>query len=246
MSDEENQEPTPLPFAERVWRTLSNIDVDQQTKEKGRFSYLPWANAWQELMNAFPESSFEFDPPFFFENGTGGEQWVTVTVKEGENEITRRWWLPFLDHSNKPIATPTALQINNTRMRVLTKCIAMHGLGVHVYSGEDVPEKEHDSKPVQGAKRTGVRAGLLEDIQVDEIECDKYVVRLREVMPDKDNVDFVGTTKLAVELMTAGDIAIAVADRLEAWQRTEMRKCVQAHKDAAREVAAEQVSGEQG
>ena len=141
-------------FAERVWHTFQLIDVGAEIESKsiGRanLEYLPWANAWRFVMNAFPESTFEFDDLARFDNGTA-EQWVTVTIRDGKQETSRRWWLPVLNHQNQPVSDPNAMQINNTRMRVLVKCLAMMGLGTELYAGEDVPDKENDKGVVSGS-----------------------------------------------------------------------------------------------
>ena len=92
-------------------------------------------------MKNYPESSYEFAPEKYFQDGTC-EVGVTVTVKDGENEISRYMWLPVLDHKNKPIPNPNAFDINKNKMRCLVKCISMFGLGLYIYAGEDLPEAE--------------------------------------------------------------------------------------------------------
>ena len=49
-------------------------------------------------------------------------------------------WLPVLDYKNNPIKNPSAMAINTTMMRCLVKAIAMHGLGLYIYAGEDLPD----------------------------------------------------------------------------------------------------------
>ena len=50
--------------------------------------------------------------------------------------------LPVLDHRNKAIANPDAFQVNTAIMRCLAKCIGLHGLGLYIYAGEDLPEAD--------------------------------------------------------------------------------------------------------
>ena len=52
--------------------------------------------------------------------------------------------LPVLDHRNKPIQNPDSFAVNTSIMRCLAKCIALHGLGLYIYAGEDLPEAEVD------------------------------------------------------------------------------------------------------
>jgi hypothetical protein len=48
-------------------------------------------------------------------------------------------WLPVMDHKNKAMHNPDVCAINNAQRRCLTKCIALHGIGINIYQGEDLP-----------------------------------------------------------------------------------------------------------
>jgi len=242
------------PFPEKVWRTLSMIDMTEyvsvkkvKVQAKGdrkayEFSldYISWVDAWQRLMNCFPESHFEFDPPSFFPNGTG-EQWITLTIKQGEREMVRKWWLPFMDQKNQPVADPSSTQINNTRMRVLVKCIAMCGLGIEVYGGEDTSDQEQDAEPVRSKS---VRQDVLDEINLSEDEwatVQEWTDQLKEIAPNKDNIDqaqlldwFLNTNKL-------GDLTIAIYQKLASWQRTALTKIRNEHQAKKRAEAVDQL-----
>src|SRR5580765_2686966 len=59
---------------------------------------------------------------------------------------------PVLDARNKPIEMPSAFDINTSIQRCLVKAIALHGLGLYIYAGEDLPESAaNDSQPQQPA-----------------------------------------------------------------------------------------------
>ena len=128
-------------FPRQVWENLSAINVNEKAEKKLGLTYLSWAWGWAVLMENYPESSYEFAPEKYFQDGTC-EVGVTVTVKDGENEISRYMWLPVLDHKNKPIPNPNAFDINKNKMRCLVKCLGMFGLGLYIYAGEDLPEAE--------------------------------------------------------------------------------------------------------
>jgi hypothetical protein len=151
-------------FEREVWQTLSRVDCSKHVEKKQNLSYLSWAWAWAILMENYPESSFEFEEPKEYADGTQ-ELWVRVTIRDGERHSERRMWLPVLDHANRPIKSPNAFQINTTRMRCLTKCLAMFGLGHHIYAGEDLPRHELDAAPV------GERSGTITDEQAAEIKA---------------------------------------------------------------------------
>lgn len=88
-------------------------------------------------MSAYPTASYRFDPPVFFENKTC-EVWCHATI-EG---IERSMWLPVMDNKNLSVINPTSRDISDCRMRCLTKCLAMFGLGHYIYAGEDLPSGE--------------------------------------------------------------------------------------------------------
>ena len=70
---------------------------------------------------------------------------VTVTIES----IDRTEILPVLDNRNKPIQNPNSFQINTSIKRCLAKCLALHGLGLYIYRGEDLPFDEEEEEPVK-------------------------------------------------------------------------------------------------
>jgi hypothetical protein len=118
-----------------VWATLSAIDCSDHVEQKGKLTYLSWAWAWQKLMENYPGSTYEYAEPSYLENGT-----VEVSVSVRVQSVTHSMWLPVMDNRNKSIVNPTTRDISDARMRCLVKAIAMHGLGIYIYAGEDLPE----------------------------------------------------------------------------------------------------------
>lgn len=112
-------------------------------EKKNGLSYLSWAWAWAEALKADPAADFQvktFSGPDGTErcwmdvNGTA-MVWVMVTI----NERIRECFLPVMDHRNKPIQNPDSFQVNTALMRCMTKCLALFGLGLNIYAGEDLP-----------------------------------------------------------------------------------------------------------
>lgn len=127
-------------FAKEVWQTFSAIDVTNYIEKKQNLTYIKWSLALGTLFEHYPESDYTFDDVVTFANGTQ-EVWVTVTVREGEQSISRKMWLPVLDYKNKAIVNADSMAINTARMRCLTKCIAVgFGLGGWVYGYESIPQ----------------------------------------------------------------------------------------------------------
>lgn len=72
---------------------------------------------------------------------------VSVSVTLGDR--VRTCLLPVMNHRNQPISDPDAFQVNTAIMRCMTKCLALFGLGLYVYAGEDVPEDSEEKKEVK-------------------------------------------------------------------------------------------------
>lgn len=123
---------------------LASINVSDHLEKKGQFNYLSWPYAVQQL-RMFDETAtwviqrFNGLPYLTTDCGTFVE--VAVTVKN----ITLSQIHPVLDSRNKPIPVPSAFDINTSIQRCLVKAIALHGLGLCVYAGEDLPQVESDS-----------------------------------------------------------------------------------------------------
>jgi hypothetical protein len=47
-----------------------------------------------------------------------------------------------MDYKNKAIPNPDAFAVNTAIMRCMTKALSLHGLGLYIYAGEDLPESE--------------------------------------------------------------------------------------------------------
>lgn len=124
-------------LAKKLWDTLSVIDVSDHTEKKGQFTYLSWSWAHSIMMSNFPNSSHTFEETTY----PDGTMMVTcyVTVTEGDESLTRHMFLPVLDFRNKPISNPSSMHINTARQRCYVKALSMLGLGLYIYSGEDLP-----------------------------------------------------------------------------------------------------------
>lgn len=212
------RQPTFASFAEKVWTTFQLIDITEHVQQKGKLDYLSWANAWRYVMQTFPESTFEFDEPKMFDNMTG-EQWVTVTIREGDHKLTRRWWLPYLNYKNAPVENPNAMQINNTRMRVLVKCLAMLGLGTELYAGEDVPDAQNDQKTVRGSG--SVVAAVLEDVEVDWAKVSEHVNLIMAGFLKEDDDEL---RRCMDTLSGDNDLKVAVWSKLDSKVRAHIKK----------------------
>ena len=121
---------------------LFKTDVSKYTEKKGKYNYLSWSYAVQELKRACPTARWgvtkaEDGSPFFVTQcGYFVDVWVEV------DGISLSQIHPVLDNRNNPIEKPDAFQINTSLQRALAKCIALHGLGLYIFAGEDLPEPD--------------------------------------------------------------------------------------------------------
>ena len=133
---------------------LAAINVSEHIERKGQFNYLSWPYAVQQLRSFDDTASWVIQrfnglPYLSTECGTFVE--VAVTVKG----ITLSQIHPVLDSRNKPLPVPSAFDINTSIMRCLVKAIALHGLGLSVYAGEDLPQSDNSGiSPSQSSQPT--------------------------------------------------------------------------------------------
>jgi len=135
---------------------LLKLNVSGHTEKKNNLTYLSWAWAWAEALKADPAATFnvhtfnrdQYTPmPYMDVNGTG-LVWVTVTMFGKPMTCM----LPVMDYKNKPILNPDAFAVNTAIMRCMTKALALHGLGLYIYAGEDLPEDDGKTAPMPQAK----------------------------------------------------------------------------------------------
>ena len=133
------------PTAKEVWDTLSGINVNEHTEDKGGLTYLSWAWAWSIMMDHYPQLVVKWHG-MTDEGGVtrdittypGGTASVCCSVTIGD-DVKREMWLPVMDYKNKAIANPDSRAISDAKQRCLTKCFGILGLGGYVYAGEDLP-----------------------------------------------------------------------------------------------------------
>lgn len=152
-----------------IFETLAEINVNEHTEKKNNLTYLSWSWAWDKFMRVCPDAKYEIkkfdDKPYLYDDKLGYMVFTSVTV----GNDTKEMWLPVMDTSNKAMKDhPYKYQVKNWRtgevmekvcdsasmfdinkaiMRCLVKNIAMFGLGLYIYSGEDLPaETKEDEK----------------------------------------------------------------------------------------------------
>ncbi len=145
-----------------VFDRLFNVDVSEhvEKKETGKgpaLSYLSWSYAWANVKKRYPTANYEIckfgekQTPYVYDEKTGYMVFTKVTIED----VTHEMWLPVMDNRNEAmldhqrkiqyknytatVEAATMFEINKTIMRCLTKNLAMFGLGLYIYAGEDLP-----------------------------------------------------------------------------------------------------------
>jgi len=141
------------------YEILSSINVKDKVERKGRMDYLSWANAWHMLKQQYPSAQrivYE-DPATGWNYFSDGKScWVKVGIVI--DDVEHIDYLPVMDFRNKAISVDdvTSMDVNKTIQRSTAKAIAMHGLGLSLWKGEDVPEMITKAEPVS---KIGLKVG---------------------------------------------------------------------------------------
>ena len=182
-----------------IFETLNNVDVSNKIKEKGNLKYLSWASAWAEVKKKYPDTTYEIIPQIIDDKGNtrfwhddGKTGWVKVCVTI-EN-ISHTEVLAIMDFKNKSIPADniTSVDANKSLKRCLVKTLAMHGLGLYIYEGEDLPEElsrimELQEEIVELAKK---KSSLSDKAKAKSIEL--CVEAEREANPHMDSEAITG------------------------------------------------------
>ena len=133
---------------EHYFEVLRKHNVSEYMEKKGQFNYLSWAYAVEELRKLKPDATWrviktEEGYPY---TSTPAGHFVEVEVTVDDISLSQIH--PVLDHRNQSIEQPNAFQINTSIQRCLAKAIALHGLGLYIFRGEDLPE----SDPLNGSQ----------------------------------------------------------------------------------------------
>lgn len=159
---------------------LAKIDCSEYVEKKGNLSYLSWTWAWKKLMELYPDS---YSTVYEDEGGRiyftdGKTAWVKTGVTLVDDDYCKEFieYLPVMDNRNNPIPVGqiTSTAVNKAIQRSITKAIARHGLGLYIYSGEDLPE---ESAP-EPAKQPDTAKD--EAPQLICIACKKAITELRD------------------------------------------------------------------
>ena len=171
-----------------IFETLSAINVNSMVEKKQTgntmLTYLSWASAWAVAKANFPDIEYEIERnpetnlPYWYDPLTGYMVFTKITLDGQSHEM----FLPVMDGTNHAMkAEPytydtkykkglqvnaaTMTDINKTIMRCLVKNLAMFGLGLYIYQGEDLPSSVEHSYPIQAQPAQPVEKAVQKSAQ---------------------------------------------------------------------------------
>ena len=141
-----------------------NEHIETRTQSGVDLKYLSWTWALTEFKKAYPDFTYEVKKsmnekgvylPYMYDENTG--YMVSTSITAGG--LTQEMWLPVMDSQNKAmkkepyqyttktgkvvtVQSATMFDVNKAIMRCLVKNMAMFGLGLYIYAGEDLPNTE--------------------------------------------------------------------------------------------------------
>ena len=163
-----------------MFNALYSLDLNDKLEKRDdndKLSYLSWANAWAEFKSAYPSATYRIiknpstNLPYFSDPNIG----IIVYTEVSCDGVSHEMWLPVMNGANKAmkeapytyqawdsykkqhvekiVQAATMFDINKTIMRCLVKNLAMFGLGLYVYAGEDIPSSDEPNADSAKPKR---------------------------------------------------------------------------------------------
>ena len=158
---------------------LRKINVNDHTEKKGRFTYLSWAWAVDQLLQLDPTATWRYEQPMAF----GDTLMVFCTVTAFGKDMTAQ--LPVMNNQNKAMPNPDAFAVNTAMQRCLAKAIALHGLGLYIYAGEDLPDVEEEKPSNITPQQIASINALIEQTESDEAKLLAYFKKPSIALLDK-------------------------------------------------------------
>ncbi|MDH3879391.1 MAG: DUF1071 domain-containing protein [Desulfobacterales bacterium] len=190
--------------AKSIYQKLTEISIKSKVERKGNLDYLSWANAWDMLKKEHPTAQrkvYESEHTGLNYFTDGKTAYVKVGITIGDMEHID--YLPVMDYRNNSISLDkvTSTDVNKTIQRSTAKAIAMHGLGLSLWTGEDVPELQAPAP--QPTKMKSITLNIGDDNWVKVL---KYVADNKEL----------GLTKIVEQLKKKYSITAPVKKEIGA------------------------------
>lgn len=135
-----------------VFQVLNEYDITADIKKKDKILYLPWSKAWMILKTLYPDCQVEVWESEDFDGESrryftdGKTAWVKVSITINGHKETE--CLAVMDFRNKsiPVENLTSTDVEKSIKRCLVKCAALHGLGLSLWTGEELSSAAKEKK----------------------------------------------------------------------------------------------------
>ena len=191
---------------------LYAFNVSKFTEKKEGQTYLSWSYAWAEFKKLLPDATYEIvkNPNSglpYFESYAGAMVYTKVTA----NGETHEMWLPIMDGKNKAMKNEpytykvrdwktkqivektvdafTMFDVNKTLMRCLVKNMAMFGLALYIYNGEDLPSEIIEDDIPDLSKEADNWVTAIGNCDSIELLHDVYKNAVNTIKKDKESLD---------------------------------------------------------
>ena len=160
-----------------MFKALSMLNVNDLCEKRDSLTYLSWSNAWSVFKTYYPSATYNIirnnnGLPYFSDPELGIMVFTEVTV----DDVTHSMWLPVMDSKNKAmkfepytyqvwdnykktyvektVSAASMFDVNKTLRRCLVKNLAMFGLGLYIFQGDDLPENAAEDIQQPTVQRT--------------------------------------------------------------------------------------------
>jgi len=169
----------------KTFNELRLINVNEHTERKGKFTYLSWTWAVDQLLQNDPSATWIFGDPVYFNETV----MVFCTVNAFGKSMTCQ--MPVLNNTNKAIQNPDAFAVNTAMQRALVKTISLFGIGLYIYAGEDLPDEEVPDLTVEADKWLLAISGTKTMDELKEV----YGAAYKALSKDKSAVEKIASAK---------------------------------------------------
>ena len=170
----------------QVFNDLSSVDVSAHVEKKSNFNYLSWAWAWAEVCKKYKATRKIYKNTDGWNYHTDGKTcWVEVGVTI--DSVEHIDMLPVMDFRNQsiPLAKVTSFDVNKAIQRATVKAIALHGLGLHIYAGEDLPMTEKEVELITPSQALELESSCESSAMVDYVKSKLGISCFKEIEKDK-------------------------------------------------------------
>lgn len=172
-------------------KELLTLNVNEHTERKGQLTYLSWAWAWAEVLKHDEAATWELVEYPNPDGTTSPCMWIgdTAMVKTivTINGKPRACQLPVMDNKNNAVKNPDARKISDAIMRCMTKAISMHGLGLYIYAGEDLPQDIETEEQAAERARKQARGAELDQLADELIQFHQAGQDLKAIKAWRDD-----------------------------------------------------------